>query len=158
MNRRRMIVIGGMIWLGWLQVPCGAEKILLQMKPGEVRQEIDGFGASGIWWAQIIGGWEESKRKEIVGLLFGKEGIGLSIYCYNIGAGSGEEIGDPWRRAETFGTQKGEYDWDKDKNVMQILREVCATGVKNNRYNFPAESVMTLVIKESGIKEKREHF
>jgi len=62
---RRMIIIAGMIWLGWLQVPCGAEKIVLQLKPSEVRQEIDGFGASGAWWAQIIGGWEESKRKEI---------------------------------------------------------------------------------------------
>jgi O-glycosyl hydrolase len=120
-----------MIWLGLLQVPCGAEKIILQLKPGEVRQEIDGFGASGAWWAQIVGGWEESKRKEIVGLLFGKEGIGLSIYRYNLGAGSGEEIGDPWRRAETFETAKGEYDWDRDKNAMRILCLACAAGVEN---------------------------
>ncbi|MGB2862316.1 MAG: glycoside hydrolase, partial [Sedimentisphaerales bacterium] len=90
---RRMIIIAVMIWLGWLQVLCSAEKIVLQLKPGEVRQEIDGFGASGAWWAQIIGGWEESKRQEIVELLFGKKGIGLSIYRYNVGAGSGEEIG-----------------------------------------------------------------
>ncbi|MHA2315365.1 MAG: glycoside hydrolase family 30 protein [Candidatus Hermodarchaeia archaeon] len=128
---RKMMVIAGIIWLGWLQVPCSGEKILLQLKPDEVRQEIDGFGASGAWWAQIIGGWEESKRKKIVGLLFGKEGIGLSIYRYNVGAGSGEEIGDPWRRAETFETAKGEYDWERDKNAMRILREACAIGVKN---------------------------
>jgi O-glycosyl hydrolase len=130
-SMRRMIIIAGMIWLGLLQVPCGAEKIVLRLKPGEVRQEIDGFGASGAWWAQIVGGWEENKRKEIVGLLFGKEGIGLSIYRYNVGAGSGEETGDPWRRAETFETAKGEYDWDRDKNAMRILREVCAAGVEN---------------------------
>ncbi|MCP4612022.1 MAG: xylanase [Planctomycetes bacterium] len=131
MSMRRMIVIAGMVWLGLLQVPCGAEKIVLRLKPEEVRQEIDGFGASGAWWAQIIGGWEENKRKEIVGLLFGKEGIGLSIYRYNLGAGSGEETGDPWRRAETFETAKGEYDWDRDKNAMRILREVCTAGVEN---------------------------
>ena len=131
MSIRRIIIIVGMILLGLLQVPCGAEKIVLRLKPGEVRQEIDGFGASGAWWAQIVGGWEEHKRKEIVGLLFGKEGIGLSIYRYNVGAGSGEETGDPWRRAETFETAKGEYDWDRDKNAMRILREVCASGVEN---------------------------
>jgi O-glycosyl hydrolase len=131
MSMRRIIIIVGMIWLGLLQVPCGAEKIVLRLKPGEVRQEIDGFGASGAWWAQIVGGWEEHKRKEIVGLLFGEEGIGLSIYRYNVGAGSGEETGDPWRRAETFETVKGEYDWDRDKNAMRILREVCAAGVEN---------------------------
>ena len=110
MNMRRMAIIACIVWLGWLQVPCSAEKILLRLKPDEIRQEIDGFGASGAWWAQIIGGWEESKRKEIVGLLFGKEGIGLSIYRYNVGAGAGEETGDPWRRAETFESAKGEYD------------------------------------------------
>ena len=96
-----------------------------------MRQEIDGFGASGAWWAQIIGGWEENKRKEIAGLLFGDEGIGLSIYRYNVGAGSGEEIRDPWRRAETFETAKGQYDWDRDKNAMRILRQACSAGVEN---------------------------
>lgn len=131
MSIRRMIVIAGIIWLGWLQVPCRAEMIVLKLKPSKVRQEIDGFGASGAWWAQIVGGWEKSKRREIVELLFGKEGIGLSIYRYNVGAGSGEEIGDPWRRAETFETAKGKYDWDRDKNAMRILRVACAAGVKN---------------------------
>ncbi|MHC4325284.1 MAG: glycoside hydrolase family 30 protein [Planctomycetota bacterium] len=64
-------------------------------------------------------------------LLFDKEGIGLSIYRYNVGAGSGEEIGDPWRRAETFETAKGQYNWDRDKNAMRILRQACAAGVEN---------------------------
>jgi len=129
--KRQIIVIAAMLWLGWLQVPCSAEKIVLKLKPGEVRQEIDGFGASGAWWAQIIGGWEENKRKEITGLLFGNEGIGLSIYRYNVGAGSAEEIRDPWRRAETFETAKGQYDWNRDKNAMRILRQACSAGVEN---------------------------
>lgn len=131
MNTQRMIVIAGMIGSGWLPIPCHAEKTVLRLKPSEVRQEIDGFGASGAWWAQIIGGWQESKRKEIVGLLFGREGIGLSIYRYNVGAGSGEEIGDPWRRAETFETAKGDYDWGRDKHAMRVLREACKAGVEN---------------------------
>jgi O-glycosyl hydrolase len=36
--------------------------------------------------------------------------------------------------------------------------KIVSRGVKNNRYNFPAETVTTLVIKESGIKRKRAHF
>jgi len=130
-NMRRMVVAAGMIWLGSLQIPCGAEEIVLRLKPGDLRQEIDGFGASGAWWAQIVGGWDQSKREKITGLLFGKEGIALSIYRYNVGAGSGEEIGDPWRRAETFETARGEYNWEKDKNAMRILRQACAAGVEN---------------------------
>ena len=129
MNTRRITVIAMLVWLGGLAIPCRAEKVVLTLKPDEVRQEIDGFGASGAWWAQIVGGWQESKREEIIGLLFGPEGIGLSIYRYNVGAGSGEEIGDPWRRAETFETAQGQYDWNRDGNAMRILREACRAGV-----------------------------
>ena len=107
------------------------EKKVMRLNPEDVRQEIDGFGASGAWWAQIVGGWEESKRREIVGLLFGEDGIALSIYRYNVGAGSEEEIGDPWRRAQTFETAKGQYDWNRDRNAMRILRQACAAGVEN---------------------------
>jgi len=131
MSVRRITAIAAIIWLEWLQVPCGAKRVIMQLKSDEVRQEIDGFGASGAWWAQIVGGWQESKQKRIVKLLFSNEGIGLSIYRYNLGAGSGEEIGDPWRRAETFETAKGEYDWKRDKNAMRILRAVCAAGVEH---------------------------
>jgi len=127
---RGILVGAGIIWLGCLHVPCGEAKTMLRLKPDEVRQELDGFGASGAWWAQIVGGWDQSKRERIVGLLFGKEGIGLSIYRFNVGAGSGQEIRDPWRRAETFETAKGQYDWQRDANAMRILREACAVGVE----------------------------
>ncbi|MBN2130689.1 MAG: hypothetical protein JW741_14395 [Sedimentisphaerales bacterium] len=129
MNIRRIILIAVVIGLGRLALPCRAEKVVLRLKPDEVRQEIDGFGASGAWWAQIVGGWPESKRERIIGLLFGREGVGLSIYRYNLGAGSGEEIRDPWRRAETFETGQGQYDWNRDGNAMRILREACRAGV-----------------------------
>ncbi len=131
MSGRRVIVIVGMIGLGCWQAPCAAEVTILTLKPDAVRQEIDGFGASGAWWAQIIGGWEQAKRERIVNLLFGADGARMSIYRFNVGAGSGEEIGDPWRRAETFETAQGQYDWTRDGNAMRILREVCQAGVKN---------------------------
>jgi len=35
MSIRRMIVIAGIIWLGWLQVPCRAEMIVLKLKPSK---------------------------------------------------------------------------------------------------------------------------
>lgn len=61
---RRMIIIAVMIWLGWLQVLCSAEKIVLQLKPGEVRQEIDGFGASGAWWCKLSGGGKKASGRK----------------------------------------------------------------------------------------------
>jgi len=61
MSIGRIIVIAAMLCLGWLQVPCGAEKIVLRLKPGEVRQEIDGFGH---WrWKNLKGRTQGSKAE-----------------------------------------------------------------------------------------------
>ena len=47
-------------------------------------QRFEGFGASGAWWAQLVGG--RSYRDVISRLLFSKrDGIGLRTYRYNIG-------------------------------------------------------------------------
>ena len=77
-------------------------------------QTFSGFGASGAWWAQEVGGWThtdnqsgKSVRDRISELLYSKEnGIGLRTYRYNIGAGSAHSgsgnIGNPLRRTESF--------------------------------------------------------
>ena len=96
----------------------------------ETAQTIEGFGVSGAWWAQSIGTWQPKKRSQILDLLFGSNGIGLTIYRYNIGAGSGSEIADPWRRTETFETSPGEYDWSRDAGAVRIMLEACQRGVK----------------------------
>ncbi len=95
-------------------------------------QTIEGFGVSGAWWSQAIGGWTDAKRKQIIDLLFDQDvGIGLSIYRYNIGAGSGEEISDSWRRTESFEVEKDVYDWNRDEYATRVLREIHQKGVKN---------------------------
>ncbi len=40
----------------------------ITVKPAEVRQTIDSFGASGAWWAEDVCGWEVEKRDRIVQL------------------------------------------------------------------------------------------
>lgn len=98
------------------------------------KQIIDGFGASGAWWAQEIGGWSDANRRKIVDLLFDREkGIGLSIYRYNIGAGSndGLYIQDPWRRTEGFEVERKVYDWSKDANAVWVLKRANEMGVEN---------------------------
>jgi len=104
----------------------------LILNPQITAQTIEGFGASGAWWAQHVGGWPDAERRRIVELLFSADdGIGLSIYRYNIGAGSGDEIRDPWRRTETFEVQPGQYDWSRDGNAVRILKEICEQGVRH---------------------------
>jgi O-glycosyl hydrolase len=94
-------------------------------------QVIEGFGASGAWWAQDIGGWDEPNRSRVIELLFDQNtGIGLSIYRYNIGGGSQNDIIDPWRSAETFEVDRGVYDWSRDANAIWVLRAAHAAGVE----------------------------
>ena len=60
-------------------------------------QVIENFGAAGCWFSEGIGKyWPEQKKEQIAEWLFSKsfdkngspKGIGLSLWRYNIGAGS----------------------------------------------------------------------
>jgi O-glycosyl hydrolase len=90
-------------------------------------QTMDGFGASDAWQCAIVGkNWPQDKRERIADLLFSREvdaqgnpkGIGLSIWRFNLGAGTAEQgdasdIRNPWRRAECFQNPDGSYDWHR---------------------------------------------
>ena len=103
----------------------------IRILPSEQHQTLDGFGASAGWWAQDVGGWEDEKRTHIVKLLFNREeGVGLSIFRYNIGAGIANNIQDPWRTAETFEVSPGVYDWTRDANAMWVMKAAQAEGVE----------------------------
>lgn len=64
-------------------------------------QHIQHFGASDAWSMHFLGLWPEKQQQKIADWLFSKEndaqgkpkGIGLSIWRFNLGAGS-EEQGD----------------------------------------------------------------
>lgn len=122
------------------------EKVNIILNPQKKYQKIESFGASGAWWAQDIGGWVDkedglAKRDKIASLLFDKEnGIGLSSYRYNLGAGSADsdnnpKITDKWRQAESFEISPGKYDWSKDGNAQYMLKKATNYGV-NNIYLF----------------------
>lgn len=97
-------------------------------------QTIHSFGASDCWSMQMVGeNYPLEKREKIANLLFSKEldtagnpkGIGLSMWRFNIGAGSTEQgvdskITNGWRRAECF-LENGKYNWDKQRGQRWFL-------------------------------------
>ncbi len=103
-------------------------------------QTFEGMGASGAWWAQLVGGWDDEDkesnlqvRDRISELLYSKtKGIGLRTYRYNIGGGSAEsgrgEFSDPARRAECFDDGKGGLDFTKDANAVYMMRMAALDG------------------------------
>jgi O-glycosyl hydrolase len=103
----------------------------IKIDPSNTYQVIEGFGVSGASWAQEIGGWQDGARKQVIKLLFDLDvGIGLTVYRYQIGAGGGAEIQDPWRRTESFENTQGSYDWNRDAKAVRILVEAHAAGAK----------------------------
>ena len=89
--------------------------------PSVQYQSIDGFGASDAWRAQFVGKkWPLEKKNQIADLLFSQEldeagnpeGIALSIWRFNITAGTAEQgdasgIQNVWRRGECFQNPDG---------------------------------------------------
>ncbi len=102
------------------------------------RQTVKGYGASACWWSQNIS--QEKTADQISRLLYGKEGLGLNIYRYNIGAGWDDancRVANPWRRCESFYVPKdeekeegfcGEFDFSRDKNAYAFLKRCLREG------------------------------
>ncbi len=105
------------------------------------RQAIEHFGASDAWSMKYIGLWPEKQQRQVADWLFSTEndatgkpkGIGLSIWRFNLGAGS-EEQGDkaeiqPGTRTECFLNADGTYDWSKQKGQIRFLQLAKERGV-----------------------------
>lgn len=111
------------------------------VNPEATRQTIDCFGASDAWSMRFIGEMPEKTQEEVADLLFSREtdaggnpeGIGLSIWRFNIGAGSVEQ-GDAsginnGTRTECFLGKDGKYDWNKQAGQRSFLRLAKERGV-----------------------------
>jgi O-glycosyl hydrolase len=101
----------------------------------KTHQTIANFAASDAWAGQFVGNWPTAKKEAIADLLFSPEkGIGLSMWRFNIGAGSAEQgtasgIKDEWRRAESFLTPAGTYDFSRQAGQVWFLEAANKRGV-----------------------------
>lgn len=119
------------------------EPDMLVVDLSATKQTIHSFGASDCWTAKFIGKWGDvAKKNKIADLLFSTdtladgtpEGIGLSLWRFNIGAGSYEQgdtsnIATDWRREECFQNPDGSYDWAKQEGAQWFLEAARARGV-----------------------------
>ncbi|UZD22319.1 glycoside hydrolase [Algoriphagus halophytocola] len=119
------------------------EIVVINALKNETYQSIEHFGASDAWSGQFVGLWPDQKKNAIAELLFSKEndtdgnpkGIGLSMWRFNVGAGSaqqGEESGirDEWRRAESFLETDGTYNWDRQAGQVWFANAAKEFGVE----------------------------
>lgn len=106
-------------------------------------QTMESFGASDAWQCNNIGNnWPAEKKNAIADLLFSREvdsdgnpkGIGLSLWRFNLGAGSTEQgsasdITDEWRRTECFTTDGVTYDMSKQAGQVWFMKAAKDRGV-----------------------------
>ncbi len=106
-------------------------------------QTMESFGASDAWQCNFIGkNWPTDKRNKIADLLFSQgldadgnpKGIGLSLWRFNLGAGSAEQgdasdITDEWRRSECFTTDGVSYDMTKQAGQVWFMKAARERGV-----------------------------
>ncbi len=114
----------------------------LNVTPEITHQPIDNFSASDGWSMQFIGKWPQQKQEQMADWLFSTEnhsngqpkGIGLSLWRFNIGAGSTEQgdasqIGSVWTRSECFLKPDGTYDWGKQAGQRHFMKLAKQRGV-----------------------------
>ncbi len=103
----------------------------ISIRPGQVFQSIDGFGASDCWSMHKIADWSEPRKERVARLLFSTDaGIGLSIWRFNIGAGKNPKITHPWRSSECFETSPGVYDWTRQAGQRWFLKSAVRHGLR----------------------------
>lgn len=106
------------------------------------RQTIRHFGASDAWSMQTIGLWPDStEQAKVADWLFSLDtdaagqprGIGLSLWRFNLGAGSAEQGRESQinrsTRTECFLSSDGTYDWSRQAGQRRFLQMAKRRGV-----------------------------
>lgn len=119
-----------------------AQSVQIQIDPTRTYQTINGFAASDCWTGNYVGQyWSDPVKERIAKYLFSQnfsyngspEGIGLSMWRVNLGAGTYEQgdlsdITDISRRAECFLDASGNYDWTKQAGQQYFMTKAKEYG------------------------------
>jgi hypothetical protein len=117
--------------------------VVVSIDAGVTYQTISNFGASDAWSCQFAGNWPDSKKRQLANWLFSMDttaqgqpqGIGLSLWRFNIGAGSAQQgdasgIKDEWRRAPSFLEAGNTWNWKSHAGQLWFLQAAKANGVQ----------------------------
>ncbi len=115
--------------------------VKFEVNPSRTHQTIDCFGASDAWSMRFVGEMNEKTQNDVARLLFSSktdadgnpEGIGMSIWRFNIGAGSLEQGDSSYinnaTRTDCFLNADGTYDWSKQHGQRNFLKLAKGYGV-----------------------------
>lgn len=94
-----------------------------------------GWGTSLAWWAHGVGTWPEATVDEVVRLVTDpREGLGLTVFRYNIGGGDqpGHAHLRRWGEVPGFkASAESPYDWEADAAQRRVLLRLVAAAGKD---------------------------
>lgn len=105
----------------------------IDLKSAKEMQTVKGFGTSACWWSQYCKG---QAAEDISELLYGKSGLGLNIYRYNVGGSTDDtnfRVANQWRRTDSmycFDKEKeeGYYNFERDKTAVDFMKLCLSKG------------------------------
>lgn len=137
MRKLSLAFFTGLIWAFSVSA-----QTIFNINPKVRMQQIDCFGASDAWSMQFVGLMDEDVQNRVADWLFSSEldkkgnpkGIGLSIWRFNIGAGSSEQ-GKASKinfstRTECLQDSNGQFDWSKQIGQRKFLKLAKERGVE----------------------------
>lgn len=123
-------------------------------------QTMDYFGASDCWSMQFIGLWPQEKQNQVADWLFSTEnhengqpkGIGLSLWRFNVGAGSAEQgeasqIASPWMynpQIQISAESETKRSIFREKDKTKRSKKESAQHSKSRNKSFVMTSVSAL--------------
>ena len=121
----------GVLLLAWMPAAFGqvpAEPVEVRIDSSVAHQTIRGFGASGAWWSTWFHRLETEEQEHALDLLFTDQGADLDIFRFNLPSAS-SGVSDWRRRTVDVEVAPFEYDLDRDRFAMDVLKRVIERGV-----------------------------
>jgi len=128
-----LLLICTLLGMQVVRSPNAYADYTVTVTPGLQYQTIQGWGTSLAWWANVIGGWSDSKRVPLADALYSPtSGIGLNILRYNFGADGPTNVCHNQMRAggnvPSFEPTQGNYVWTNDANQLWFAQAAQARG------------------------------
>ena len=120
---------------------------------------LKGFGASACWWSPQIS--DDKTASDVIDLLYGDDGLKMNIYRYNVGGGYEKDnlrIANPWRPVESFMNKDGSFNWNADKNAVNVMKKALKTGNVDTLIFFANSPHFTHTISGQTSGGFTEHF
>jgi len=116
---------------GLLQ-PVSGQSVLID--PAIRYQNVEGWGGSLCWWANIMGGYSDIDVLKICDWITDPQGLNMNIFRFNIGGGDAPDHqhmrGDGGDMPGYKVAETAAYDWTRDANQRKITQQLIQSRIR----------------------------